>query len=176
MPEVNLYFQDESRFGLMTSIGKCLTAKGVKPVVTYKHTFKSTYLYGCFSPINGDSFLWEIDKVNTKIFEAFLHDFSLQKPQELKIIVIDNAGFHSTKHITIPDNIVLIRIPPYSPELNPAEKMWQFFKRKFRNKTFNTIEELKLWLHKQVEEITNELVASITATTLYNNNFMTVFK
>lgn len=73
---MNLYFQDESRFGLMTHIGKYLTARGVKPIVKYQHAFKSTYLNGSYSPINGDSFMWKIDGTDTKIFEAYLQAFS----------------------------------------------------------------------------------------------------
>ena len=118
---MNLYFQDEARFGLMTHLGKFLTASGVKPIVEYQHIFKTTYLYGSYSPINGDSFVWEINGVDTSIFETYLKHFSLYKPHEYKIVVIDNAGFHSTKNIEIPDNIHLLRIPPYSPELNPCE-------------------------------------------------------
>ena len=72
---MNLYFQDESSFGLMTHLGKCLTVKGVKLVVSYQHKFQTTYLYGNYSPINGDSFVWEIDGVTTTIFESYLRDF-----------------------------------------------------------------------------------------------------
>jgi len=53
-----LYFQDESRFGLKTHVGRCLTARGVKPIVKYQYAFKNTYIYGSFSPINGDSFVY----------------------------------------------------------------------------------------------------------------------
>ncbi|WP_407281517.1 hypothetical protein [Tenacibaculum maritimum] len=53
---VNLYFQDESRFGLKTFVGKCLSLVGLKPVVSYQHKFSNTYLWGSYSPINGDSF------------------------------------------------------------------------------------------------------------------------
>ena len=80
--DVNLYFQDESSFGLMTHLGKCLTLKGVKPVVSYQHKFQTTYLYGSYSPINGDRFVWEINGVNTTIFESYLRDFSEYKPKE----------------------------------------------------------------------------------------------
>jgi hypothetical protein len=52
---VNLYFQDESRFGLMTKNGKTLTARGVKPICPFQQVFKSTYLFEAFSPITGDS-------------------------------------------------------------------------------------------------------------------------
>ena len=129
---VNLYFQDESRFGLKTCIGKCITAMGVKPIVNYQHAFKNTYLYGSFSPINGDSFVWEINGVDTKIFEAYLKAFSEERPRELKIVIIDNAGFHSTKNIEVPEDIILINLPPYCPELNPSEKNMALFKTKIQ--------------------------------------------
>ncbi|TVZ26438.1 DDE superfamily endonuclease [Gillisia sp. Hel_I_86] len=121
-----MYFQDEARFGMMTHTGKHLTACGIKPIVKYQHIFKTTYLYGSYFPINGNSFVWEIDGVDTTVFEAYLENFSKYKPQEFKIVIIDNAGFHSTKNINVPENIYLLRIPPYTPELNPCEQVWQY--------------------------------------------------
>jgi transposase len=173
---VNMYFQDESRFGLMTHVGRCLTAKGVKPVVTYQHAFKNTYLYGSFSPINGDAFILEIDGVDTKIFEAYLQGFSKQKPEELKILIIDNAGFHSTKNISVPENIILVNIPPYSPELNPAEKIWHYIKSRFKNHLFGNMENLKNWLYEDiVQNLTPETIMSITNNKFYCNAFFSAF-
>ncbi|MCP4029861.1 MAG: IS630 family transposase, partial [Herbaspirillum sp.] len=164
---VNLYFQDESRFGLMTHTGRCLTAKAIKPIVTYQHAFKNTYVYGSFSPINGDAFIWEIDGVDLIIFEKYLQDFSQQNPKELKLLIVDNAGFHSTKNITIPENIILINIPPYSPELNPAEKIWHFMKQKYKNKVFGSMDNVRTWLHDFINtELYAKRIISIT-----NNKF-----
>jgi len=160
---LNLYFQDEARYGLMTHLGKFLTAVGVKPIVDYQHIFKTTYLYGSYSPINGDSFVWEINGVDSIIFEAYLKEFSAHKPEEYKIIVIDNAGFHSTKNIDIPDNIYLLNIPPYTPELNPCEQVWQYIKNRYKNKRFKDMEELKNWLHNFTNQMTTELIKSITS-------------
>ena len=140
---MNLYFQDESRFGLMTHLGKCLTVKGVSPVVSYQDKFQTTYLYGSYFLINGDSFVWEFNGVNTTIFESHLRHFSEHKPREPKLVIIDNAGFHSTKNIEAPDNIFLLNIPPYSPELNPCEQVWQYIKNRYKNKRFETMESLK---------------------------------
>ena len=168
---VNLYFQDESRFGLMTHIGKYLTARGVKPIVNYKHAFKSTYLYGSYSPVNGDSFVWEINGTDTKIFEAYLKAFSKHRETEYKIVVIDNAGFHSTKNIDIPDNIYLLNIPPYCPELNPCEKIWQHLKSRFKNQTFYSMKNLKEWLADSVKQMTEKQIISITHNKRYMNNF-----
>lgn len=170
---VNLYFQDESRFGLMTQTGRCLTAKGVKPIVRYQHAFKNTYLYGSFSPIDGDAFVYEIDGTTSEIFYKYLVEFSKHRPEELKVIIIDNAGFHSLKQYKIPDNIKLIRIPPYSPELNPSEKIWQYIKHKFKNKVFENIANVKTWLHQFVRnELSKQKVMSITYNKLYNDSFI----
>ena len=169
---VNLYFQDESRFGLMTHIGRCLTAKGIKPIVKYQHAFKNTYLYGSFSPINGDSFVYEIEGTTSEIFYKYLYEFSKYKPEELKIIVIDNAGFHSMKNHELPENIRLIRIPPYTPELNPSEKIWAYIKQFYKNKVFEDLGTLKLWLHAFVKDKLDEkIIKSITHNIFYNNHF-----
>lgn len=160
----------------MTHVGTALTAKGVKPIVNYQQAFKSTYLYGSYSPIDGSHFTWEVEGVDTLIFEAYLKAFSLYRPQELKVVVIDNAGFHSTKNINIPDNIRLIRIPPYSPELNPCEKVWQYLKERFKNRTFENINELKLWLNQTVKtEINNENIITIVKSQFYTKIFKACF-
>ncbi len=168
---MNIYFQDESRFGLLTHTGKCIAAKGIQPIVNYQHKFATTYLWGSYSPIDGDSFVWEINGVDTKIFEAYLEAFSKQRPQEFKIVVIDNAGFHSTKHINIPANIFLLNIPPYSPELNPCEQVWKFIKQRYRNQTFLTMDKLKEWLHSTVKNMTKESIISICS----NHHFLNAF-
>lgn len=157
----------------MTHVGKCLTAKGIKPIVTYQHAFKNTYLYGSFSPMNGDSFVYEIEGTTSEIFYKYLVEFSKYKPQELKVIVIDNAGFHSLMQYDIPDNIKLIRIPPYSPELNPSEKIWHYMKQHFKNNVFGNLTMVKTWLHNFVKnKLNNEIIMSITHNKFYNEMFV----
>lgn len=173
---VNLYFQDESRFGLKTYVGKCLSLVGLNPIVDYQHKFSNTYLWGSYSPINGDSFVWEINGVDSKIFEAYLQNFSRRNPKEYKILIIDNAAFHSTKNIDVPENIFLLRIPPYSPELNPCEQIWQYIKYRFKNKYFKDMTELKEWLDQIVNQMDNELIKSIVSNHRYKDLFMTHFK
>jgi len=172
---VNLYFQDEVRYGLMTHLGKCLTASGVKPILSYQHIFKTTYLYGSYSPINGDSFIWEINGVSTAIFEAYLKAFSQHKPSEYKVVVIDNAGFHSTQNIDVPDNIYLLRIPPYTPELNPCVQIWQYIKNRYKNQRFESMKDLKSWLHQFVNKMTPEQIQSITSNHHYLKTFNASF-
>ncbi len=159
----NLYFQDESRFGLKTDIGRCLTARGVKPIVQYQHAFKNTYLYGSFSPINGDSFVYEIEGTTSEIFYEYIKAFSQYKKDEMKIIIIDNAGFHSLSKYKTPDNIAFIRIPPYSPELNPSEKIWAHIKKDYKNRVFEDLKNVKKWLHNFIKNCLSEnQILSIT--------------
>ena len=171
----NLYVQDESRFDLKTHTGRCITLKGVKPRVSFQHKFDTTYLWGSYSPIDGDAFVYEINGVNVAIFSAYLKALSNHRPEEFKIVVIDNAGFHSTKNIDIPDNIALINIPPYSPELNPCERMWHYIKSKFKNHLMKNMNELREWLYEQVNSITKDQVMSIVHDQLYVNAFNAAF-
>jgi transposase len=153
-----VYAQDESRFGLHTVTGRVLTAKGVKPICAYQHKFENTYLFGAFSPINGDSFLLELPYCNSECFQIYLNEFSKHKPTELKIVVLDNGAFHKVKSLIIPNNIVLVFLPPYSPELNPAEKIWWLIKQEFVCKTFTTLKKLSNYLAKIITKIINKKV------------------
>ena len=82
---MNIYFQDESRFGLMTKQKRVLVSKGVKPTGKFQHSYKWLWLWGCFSPITGGAFYWETPFVGNDIFEGFLKDFSKTNPGEFKI-------------------------------------------------------------------------------------------
>ena len=158
-----MYFQDESRFGLITKEGRMLTAKGVKPICTSHQEYSYTWLFGAFSPITGDDFLIEFPFCNTDTFQIFLNEFSSEHPKTLIIMVLDNGAFHKAKKLKIPDNIKLVFIPPYSPELNPAEKIWARFKRSFTNKLFNSIEEISLFIENATKEINKAIVRSTCA-------------
>lgn len=154
----NIFFEDESRFGLLTRNGSMLTAKGVKPICSFQQVFETTYLYGAFSAINGDMFLLELPTCNAANFQLFLDEFSKHNPQEYKIIVLDNGAFHKAKSLHIPPNMVLLFLPPYSPELNGAEKIWQRMKRNFTNKLFKTLEDLSCFIEAEVRLLTAEIV------------------
>lgn len=109
---------------------------------------------------------------DTDCFQIFLNEFSNNKPDELKVVVLDNGAFHKAKRLKIPKNIVLIFLPPYSPELNPAEKMWQKIKRNFTNRIFKTLNEVELFICEQSKNTTRESVMSICG---YDYIFYRVF-
>lgn len=168
---VNIYFQDESRFGLLTVQRRMLTIKGVKPLMPYQHKFKNFYLFGAFSPITGTHFTLELPKCNSDCFQSYLDEFSQQNPSEFKIVFLDNGAFHKAKDLEIPPNIELVFLPPYSPELNPAEKMWRYFKDRIANQIFKTLDDLSSRLSEIIIELKNETIKSITAYDYYVNNY-----
>lgn len=91
---------------------------------------------------------------NSDTFQLFLDEFSQTDLQEYKIIVLDNGAFHKAKRLQIPNNIGLVFLPPYSPELNPAEKVWAKFKRHFTNKLFKTIDDLDIYISSLCNSLT----------------------
>lgn len=116
------------------------------------------------------------DGVSKEFFIKYLEDFSQTNPNELKIIVIDNASFHSTKDIELPKNIMLLPIPPFYPELNPAEKMWQWMKDKIAMKIYDNLETLEDKIEQLVEKAENQIIKSITGYKFYLKTYSSVFK
>lgn len=76
-------------------------------------------------------------------------------------MVLDNGIFHKVKRLIIPENIVLIFLPPYTPELNPAEKMWAKYKREFSNRFYNSLEDVEDFISNVVKKTTKKEVMSI---------------
>ena len=173
---VNIYFMDESRFGLMSIHRRVLTAIGVKPLAPYQHRFDNFYLFGAFSPITGNSFLLELPHCNTQNFQLYLTEFSKQRPNEFKILFLDNGTFHHSKHLIIPNNIALLFLPPYSPELNPAEKIWRWLKDRLANSLFKTLDHLSEKLQSLIQKtLSPQTITSITAYHYYITAFIQIF-
>jgi len=82
--------------------------------------------------------------------------------------LLDNGAFHKARRLLIPNNIALCFIPPYNPELNPAEKVWAFLKRKITNKAFKILKELQNFMDRIIQQhLSMERIKSITHTTTY---------
>ncbi len=159
---------------MFTKNGKALTAKGVKPICPFQQVFQSLYLFGAFSPITGDSFMLEMPHCNAANFQIFLNGLSNQNPDEYKIVVLDNGAFHKAKSLNTPENIVLVFLPPYSPELNPAEKMWARFKRKFTNRLFKTLDDLSDFIGEAAKSVSkNDIKSTCAFSYVFDNTFWT---
>ncbi|MEJ0103788.1 MAG: IS630 family transposase [Bacteroidota bacterium] len=170
-----MYFQDESRFGLLTILRRMITAKGIKPVAPFLHRFDNLYLFGAFSPITGDSCLLEMPHCNSQTFQVFIDQMANQSPEEFKILILDNGAFHHAKALDIPRNMAFIFLPPYSPELNPAEKMWRHFKDRVSMVAFQSLESLQSKLSEVIKAITPQIIQSICGNEFYIQSFRNSF-
>lgn len=119
------------------------------------------YLFGAFSPITGEHFELEMPYCNTDTFQVYLNEFSNCSPDEYKILLLDNGAFHKAQKLSIPHNIALLFIPPYAPELNPAEKMWWQMKRAFSGKVHKTLDNISEFIRNQINILTDEQVKKI---------------
>ena len=86
-------------------------------------------------------------------------------------MVLDNGAFHHAKKLDIPGNIALLFLPPYSPELNPAEKMWRYCKDRISMIAYNNIEMLQKQLATIVNGLTTSTVKSICGNLFYKKTF-----
>ena len=168
---INLYFEDESRFGLLTILRRMITAKGVKPVAPFLHRFDNLYLFGAFSPLTGDSCLLEMPYCNSGTFQVFINELSANNPAEFKIVILDNGAFHHAASLKIPSNMAFIFLPPYSPELNPAEKMWRYFKDRVSMIAYPSLDMLQQQLSSVTIQTTKEIIKSICGNLFYKKTF-----
>jgi len=125
-----LFCQDESRFGLHLPCYRRLTSKGVKPRQLVQPLYEYYWLYGAVEPVSGESFFLEMPSLNSDCFTVFLAELSRHYSDSLNIVLIDGAPAHVAKSVVVPENIVLMRLPSYSPELNPIERLWLDVKKR----------------------------------------------
>ena len=88
--------------------------------------------------------------------QIFLNQLSEKNPEEFKVVILSNGAFHKGKALIVPKNIFLLFLPPYSPELNPAELVWLNMKRKTTNVIYKTMDEHKEEINKIVKNMMNE--------------------
>jgi hypothetical protein len=134
-------FQDEARFGRINEPTSCWAPRGSRPWVALQLVREYTYVFAAVSPLDGELDSLILPAVTTEAMSLFLLEVSTRHPDELILMFLDRAGWHRAKRLDIPANIHLLALPPYSPQLNPAEHLWDEIREKwFGNLVFNTME------------------------------------
>ena len=103
------------------------------------------------------------DRVNTENFQQFLNDFSQKYPKDFHVVQTDNARFHCSNDLIMPDNVMLLYQPPHSPQVNPSEQLWQWSKGEISNKLFTGIDHLKTTLSDLFKSKPKGFFASLTS-------------
>ena len=100
-------------------------------------------MYGLVQPQTGETKAWLLPKVNTKLFSQVLEDFAQHfgvGSHKRVILPLDRAGWHMSTKLQVPEGIHLLPLPPYSPELQPAERLWPLVNEPLANQAFDSIE------------------------------------
>ncbi len=128
---LTLWFQDEMRFGQKGRVRHRWFTRGQRPpgLCDQRHTW--AHLFAAVRPAIGESFALVLPRVSTEAMQAFLDRFSAAlAPDEHAAMAVDGAGWHVAHALCIPDNVTLVLLPPYSPELNPVERVWPFLRER----------------------------------------------
>lgn len=145
---VRLWVMDEMRSGLHTVARRVWGLSGVRPVVTVQQKYEWQYVYGALEVGgNNAAHCWYAPTVDLEHNKGFLAELATSDPTSIHVIIYDGAGFHHRDgHPDLPPNLRIINLPPYSPELNPVEKLWDILRDAICNRIFSTIEELQVAL------------------------------
>ncbi len=142
--QVEVWFQDEARFGQQGTLTHVWAEKGSRPTAVKQTEYEWLYCFAAVDPLTGESCAILTPTVNTGYMNAHLKAISRQVGEHKHVVlVLDNAGWHVSKSLRVPKNITLLRLPPYSPELNPVERIWAYLKSHYlSNRVFKDYNDM----------------------------------
>ena len=158
-------FMDEARFGRISDIRRCWAPQGIRPCVPSQVVREYLYAYAAICPFDGDLVALILPDANTLSMTFFLQELSETHHDEHIILILDKAGWHTAKALNVPTNITLHWLPPYSPELNPVEHLWEETREKwFRNAYFASLDAVEDRLVDALQHLLKrpDLVRSMT--------------
>jgi transposase len=158
-------FQDEARFGRINDPRRCWAPKGFRPEVGLQIVREYTYAFGAVSPHDGTLDSLVLPVVTAEAMSIFLEEVARRHPEEFIMMFLDGAGWHRAHDLVVPENMRLEALPPYSPQLNPVEHIWEEIREKwFANEVFDSLDAVEDRLVEALVALENNraLVASTT--------------
>lgn len=144
--EIQLWCEDEHRLGLKPILRRVYVPEGETPVANVNWRYQWLWLYAFVHPQSGETYWWILPYVNTELFNKvladFAHQFQLGANKHI-LLVVDRAGWHISPKVKIPPELHLIFLPSYSPELQPAERLWTLVDEPIANHSFETLDDLE---------------------------------
>ncbi len=141
---IEVWFQDEARIGQKNKITRRWAKRGSRPSAPKDQRTKSAYIFGAICPARGVGAALVLPRCNTQAMQWHLDEISSQvMPGAHAILILDQAGWHTTAKLAIPSNITLLPLPPRAPELNPVENVWQYMRDNWiSNRVFRSYDEI----------------------------------
>jgi hypothetical protein len=142
---IELWWQDEARIGQQGSLTRIWALRGSRPTAPRDQRYQSAYLFGAVCPDRGVGAGLVLPRANVHAMNLHLQEISTQvSPGAFAVLTLDGAGWHQMGDgLVVPDNIGLLHLPPYSPELNPVENVWEFLRHNdLSNRVYATYEAI----------------------------------
>lgn len=165
--EVEVWAEDEHRVGLHPVNRRVWTPAEEPPIAIVNCKYQWMWLAGFVCPTKGDTYWWLVPFLTHPVFQKILDDFAqhFQLSERKRVILaLDQATFHTTKKLKIPQGLDLLFLPPKSPELQPAERLWPLTNEAIANRSFANLEQLEnATIHRcQVLLERRELIEGLT--------------
>ena len=126
---VEVWFTDEARVGQQGTLTRVWAKRGSRPRALRDRRFEWAYLFGAICPERSVGAAIVMPEVNIAAMNEHLAEISRRvSVGAIALLVLDGAGWHSSPRLEVPDNIALLPLPPYAPELNPMENVWEFLR------------------------------------------------
>ena len=141
---IEIWFQDEARIGQKNKITRRWAKRGTRPSAPHDQRTKSAYIFGAICPMKGKAAGLVLPFCNTETMNLHLAEISLAvAPGAHAVLLMDQAGWHTTGKLAVPDNISIVTLPAKSPELNPQENVWQFIRDNWlSNRVFSSYDDI----------------------------------
>jgi transposase len=130
------------------------------PIAAVKWRFQWLWLYGFVHPKSGETYWWILPRVNIELFNRVLADFAQHfgvGQNKRMILVLDRAGWHTSDQVKVPEGIHLLFLPAYSPELQPAERLWPLTNEPIANRSFESLDELEVVPFERCQRLLQQL-------------------
>ena len=148
--------QDEGRFGRINDHRSCWAPKGIRPKAPRQIVRAFLYVYTAVCMAMGKMTSLILPYANTEMMNLFLQEVAQDFQDYFVIMVMDRAGWHTSKTLKIPENIRLLPQPAHSPELNPVEHLWEDLRENaMPNKAFKSLDELQDALCHRLRKLHN---------------------
>ena len=160
---VEVWATDEHRIGLKPIRRRVWAPVGQRPIALGHHRFLWLYVTAFVQPTSGETFWYLCNGVSKPMFEALLAAFARESGAgRLRniVLVLDNAGFHGPQDLVVPDGITLVFLPPYTPELQPAERLWTLLDEPVVNRYFDTLNALDAVLAERCRQLLPDAIKS----------------
>jgi transposase len=124
-----IFHQDEARFGQQGTLTRVWAPKGSRPSAVKQTEYEYLWVVGAVCAETGQAEAILAPNLNTDVMNVFLQEFSRSLAADVHAVLVwDGAGFHRSGRLCVPENVSLIELPPYSPQLNPIENLWHYLR------------------------------------------------